>query len=227
MQKLVAGISSDNPAGTLVEVVRRIKAGTGDGTIDDSNAAEVVAFLERFLARGKWKLDYSKKDATDTWLERLEYLTDTIEESDIVISQFQTRADNILDAVFSELSEAEFGFAELKANEKQQIYKLISELRKLIETSKLNTRKKNALFTRLSELELEVDKRSTRTDRFFGTFSELGFALGDFGEQAKPMFDRMREILQIIYARRSKDEGVKLPPSEMTKFLELKQQDDN
>ena len=139
-----------------------------------------------------------------------------------MVHQFNARADNILDAIFNDLTETEFGFAELKKEEKKKIHELISDLRQLIESSKLNPRKKNALFSRLSELELEVDKRNTRTDRFFGVFSEMGFALGDFGEKAKPMFDRMREILEIVYNNRAKNEGVGLPPpSEMT-FLEFK-----
>jgi hypothetical protein len=104
-----------------------------------------------------------------------------------------------------------FGYAILSEQEKNDIQGHVEQIRKIIEASKLDDRKKNALFETLSELSRDVNRNGTRTDRFFAFASELGFCLGDFAKKAKPLFDEVKAMLKILTQARARDENIKLP----------------
>ncbi|HTK13789.1 MAG TPA: hypothetical protein VL402_08305 [Xanthobacteraceae bacterium] len=119
-------------------------------------------------------------------------------------------AKNSIAAVSAEA----FGYATLNDEEKTSIHKHIEKIRKIIEQSNLDDRKKNSLFNRLSSLSSDVDRNGTRTDRFFAFASEISFCVGDFAENAKPMFDEVKEVLRIVCRARSRNEGSLLPPGD-------------
>lgn len=108
-------------------------------------------------------------------------------------------------------AEETFGIARLNPTEKQKIHEHISAIRKVIESSPLSDRKKNALFARLNELANEVDKHGTRTDNFFAFLGDLAFTVGDMAGKAQPAIKEVREMLKIVYRARARQENISLP----------------
>jgi hypothetical protein len=107
-----------------------------------------------------------------------------------------------------------FGYAILNSEEKEILHKHIEEIRKIIDGSDLNDRKKNNLFSRLNDLSFEINKNGTTTDQFFAFASEAGFCMGDFASKAKPLFDEIKDILKIVAKARARQEKVQLPPGD-------------
>lgn len=105
-----------------------------------------------------------------------------------------------------------FGYAVLDPEEKTQLHEHIEKIRSIIENSKLDDGKKNSLFQHLSALILEVNRNGSRTDRFFAFATEVGFCLGDFGKNAKPLFEEVSSLIRVVTGARARREGIQLPP---------------
>jgi hypothetical protein len=56
---------------------------------------------------------------------------------------------------------------------------------------------------RLEELQLELHKKMSRLDKFWGFIMDAGPVLGKFGNDAKPLFDRIHELAEIIFRAQS------------------------
>jgi hypothetical protein len=125
------------------------------------------------------------------------------------------------------VSSGTFGYTVLSKEEKTLIQKHIEKIREIIESSKLEDRKKNALFDDLTKLDRDVNRNGTRTDRFFAFASELGFCAGDFAKQAKPLFDEVKAILKIVTRARARDENIQLPSNGEILSLPEPDQDQN
>lgn len=105
------------------------------------------------------------------------------------------------------------GYALLTPEEKKEIHGHLEGIRSIIEASDLDDRKKNSLFSYIDSLSREVNRNGTRTDRFFAFTSELGFYLGEFTKNAKPLFDEAKEVLKIVTRARARNEQLQLPPN--------------
>ena len=103
------------------------------------------------------------------------------------------------------------GFTTLTAEEKEALHTHINSMRKLIEKSKLNIKKKNGLLAKLNILAKDVDLAGTNTDRFFGFLLDISLVAGQMATNAKPMIDEWKEALRILARSRAREEGVSLP----------------
>ena len=107
---------------------------------------------------------------------------------------------------------------EFSDDETTRINQLISELRDIISRSELfEEGHKQRLLRRLERLQTEVHKKVSDLDRFWGLVGDAGVALRKFGEDAKPIVDRVREITEIIWRAQAKAEG--LPASDTIPLL--------
>lgn len=107
---------------------------------------------------------------------------------------------------------------EFSDDETTRINQLISELREIISKSELfEEGHKQRLLRRLERLQSEVHKKVSDLDRFWGLVGDAGVALRKFGEDARPIVDRVREITQIIWGAQAKAEG--LPASDTIPLL--------
>lgn len=113
----------------------------------------------------------------------------------------------------SAITEGAFGYAILTKEEKQAIHNHIDAIRKIIDSSDLDDRKKNSLIDKLTGLSKEVDRNGTLTDRFFAFAGDLGFCLGAFAKNAKPLIKEVKEILKIVTRSRARNENIELPHS--------------
>lgn len=85
-----------------------------------------------------------------------------------------------------------------------RIQSLINELRDIITRSNyFNADHKQRLLTRLEELQLELHKKMSRLDKFWGFIMDAGPVLGKFGDDAKPFFERINELAEIVFRAQS------------------------
>jgi hypothetical protein len=131
--------------------------------------------------------------------------------------------DFLLESKYLRDSEAQLGdqlspTIHLANPDRDKILTLISEMRELIKSSLLfDIPHKRRLLDRISAIEIESYKDQGKLDVFLGGVVDVGEALGKFGESAKPLFDRMAEVVGI--ARSSSKEYEQLPPPETQKQL--------
>lgn len=91
-----------------------------------------------------------------------------------------------------------------------RVQKLINELRELISKSKdFKEDHKRRLLKKLEKLQEELHKKMSSLDMLWGLIGDAGVALGKLGENAKPLTDRIGEILQIVCRTQAKAENVK------------------
>ena len=93
-----------------------------------------------------------------------------------------------------------------------RVQTLINELRTLLTAdSSLDDDHKRRLLLRLEKLQKELHKRVSDLSNFYNLMGDAGVALGKLGKDAKPLVDRITEILQIGWKAQARAE--KLPSS--------------
>ncbi len=103
-------------------------------------------------------------------------------------------------------------------DEQKRIAVLIAELRELISESELlDDDHKRRLLARLEKLQAEVHKKISNLDVFWGVVGDAGVALGKLGNDAKPIVDRFREVIETAWKAQAKAE--QLPPSDKIPLL--------
>lgn len=96
---------------------------------------------------------------------------------------------------------------ELSDGDFARIQTLITELREIITgNTGWPDDFKQRLLGRLEALQRELHKKMNNLDRFWGLLPDAGVALGKFGESAKPFFDRVRELLEIIWSAEARSQ---------------------
>lgn len=80
------------------------------------------------------------------------------------------------------------------------IQKLINEMRDIITSSDIITANhKRRLLERLERMQRELHKTTSDLDRFWGFIGEAGIAIGKFGNDIKPLVDRIHELAKIVW----------------------------
>ena len=109
-----------------------------------------------------------------------------------------------------------FGAAEvyeLSDADLARIQRLVNELRKLISESKLITAEhKGRLLRRLEGMQRELHKNTSDIDRFWGFVAEAGIVARKFGEDLKPISERVTELGTIVITVVMAKEGIKALP---------------
>jgi hypothetical protein len=100
------------------------------------------------------------------------------------------------------------GFAyEFTQGDIKRIQDLINELRAEIgKSAKIPDEHKTRLLKRLEKLQSEMHKKMSDLDRFWGLVGDAGVVIGKFGNDAKPIVDRIREIAAIVWRTQSNAE---------------------
>lgn len=96
---------------------------------------------------------------------------------------------------------------EFSQGDLDRIQNLLNELRAQIsECSDLEVNHRQRLLARLEKLQSELHKRVSDLDRFWGLVGDAGVVLGKLGKDAKPIFDRIREISDIVWRTQARTE---------------------
>src|SRR6185369_8573581 len=120
---------------------------------------------------------------------------------------FETKTEEYI-ALFSRISVYEFSEPDFK-----RVHDLVRELRELIRASSLITDDhKRRLLRRLEAMQVELHKKTSDIDRFWGFVGEAGIAMRKFGEDLAPISERVLElggiVITVIFAK----EGIKALP---------------
>lgn len=114
----------------------------------------------------------------------------------------------------------------LNSDEKKRVFKLCAEMREIVASSDyFSSNHKKRLLDRISQIEKEIEQNEGVFDVILAGIADFGDALGHFGDKAKPLFDRMRELREIAQARTSEYKG--LPSPRETKRLPPPNAQDN
>lgn len=101
----------------------------------------------------------------------------------------------------------------------EQVQNLLNELREFVMTSDFfEENHRRRLLKRIERLQSELHKRLSDLDHFWGLVGDAGVALGKFGNDAKPIVDRIREIADIVWRTQSRAEEL---PSDSKPALSL------
>lgn len=96
---------------------------------------------------------------------------------------------------------------EFTAGDYVRLQKLLNEMRELITAAEgFEEDHRRRLLARLEKLQSELHKRISDLDHFWGLVGDAGVALGKFGKDAKPLVDRVREVVGIIWRTQSRAE---------------------
>lgn len=112
------------------------------------------------------------------------------------------------------------GFAyEFTEGDLSRIQDLINELRGLLaEDSGLDDGHKRRLLKRLEELQKELHKKVSDLSHFYSLMGDFGVAVGKLGKDAKPITDRIGELLSFAWKAQARAE--QLPSSAENPMLE-------
>jgi hypothetical protein len=232
------GLSEDAHTASY-ELLKRVEKQFISRSADEASYSAACGILEAFYELNSWKVP-SRVSANSFALggmQKPESIDEAIEKTRATWRlQYEGYRNQIMgnrsDAVkraakasMAAVSAGVFGYTVLSKEEKESIHSHLEKIRKIIEDSKLEDRKKNALLDALANLARDVNRNGTRTDRFFAFASELGFCLGDFAKKAKPLFDEVKAILKIVTRARARDENIQLPSN--GEILTLPEPDQN
>lgn len=96
---------------------------------------------------------------------------------------------------------------EFSAGDLEKIQITINELRQLIADSVLlESGHRQRLLKRLEKLQAEMHKKVSDLDRFWGFVGDAGVVLGKLGMDAKPIVDRITEIVRIVWRTQARAE---------------------
>ncbi|MEN9432716.1 MAG: hypothetical protein RLZZ422_305 [Pseudomonadota bacterium] len=98
-------------------------------------------------------------------------------------------------------------YYEFSQSEVEKIQVLINELRSQISSCTLfEEPHRERLLKRLEKLQQELHKKLSNLDTFWGVLGDAGVAIGKFGNDVKPIVDRMKELTKIVWEAQSKAE---------------------
>ena len=128
-------------------------------------------------------------------------------------SYFESKTEEYL-ALFARAQVYEFEDEDFR-----RVQALIGELRDLLRDNSLITEEhQKRLLRRLESMRAELHKRTTDIERFWGFLGEAAIVIRKFGEDLKPISERVLElggiILRVIFAK----EGIKALP-ELNRML--------
>jgi hypothetical protein len=120
---------------------------------------------------------------------------------------FDSKTEEYL-LLFSKMPVYEFAESEFK-----RVQELIRELTDLLRASTLvSDDQKSRLLRKLEAMRGELHRKTTDIDRFWGFLGEAAIAMRKFGQDIKPVSDRVLELAAVITATIFRKEGITALP---------------
>lgn len=93
----------------------------------------------------------------------------------------------------------------------KQIQSILNELRDIITNGEeFEENHKKRLLNKLEKLQQELHKKVSTLDNIWGLIGEAGVVIGKFGKDSKPIVDRIRELVEIVWRVQSMAEELPL-----------------
>ncbi len=100
-------------------------------------------------------------------------------------------------------------YYEFSEGDLKRIQVLINELRNLISASEdLEAKHKRRVLNKLEKLQSEIHKSVSDLDTFYGSVIELSVVARIVGENLKPVVDRVRELVSIVWPAQARAFGL-------------------
>jgi hypothetical protein len=129
-------------------------------------------------------------------------------------SYFDSKTEEYM-ALFAKVQVYEFSEPEFK-----RVHELANELRELIRNNSLITEvHKRRLLRRLEAMQGELHRKTNDIDRFWGFLGEAAITMRKFGEDLRPVSERVTELSRIIIRVILGKEGIKALPELGEMFL--------
>lgn len=108
---------------------------------------------------------------------------------------------------------------------REEIYKLLGTIRKIVNQEVDDEAKKEKIFNKIASLQSEIDHKKTTVDNLFGRMIDLSQTIGECAENVEPLIDKLERIKKIFWDRSqkmdllSKSDRPKLLPSDNEEAL--------
>ena len=201
----------------LVEISKEFSAllnqhgNDGAYSLDFTEAYALVKSFFRVRLQGKNFPDFNPSNISHTHVNA--FLSSVASEAALRISNrniedFCKSKELEYSSIFERFTGYEFSDSDY-----EKIQTLISELRTEITGSGLiPAQHKRRLLNRLEAMQQELHKHTSDIDRFWGFLAEAGLVARKFGEDLKPINDRVIELGRIVTAVIMSKEGVHALP---------------
>jgi hypothetical protein len=104
-------------------------------------------------------------------------------------------------------------------NFKAQIGGHLLAIRKIVEEAELPSRKRDAIYVRISRLQQEVDRDWTRTEAAMALWLDVTSAIGEGAKKLDPAIDRLERIMKVLGRAKSENDTRSLPAPEEQKQI--------
>jgi len=224
-RELIAQLPEDTDEAivTLATEYHRMVSSLGGSRDFDHDFLEVYALIDAFIASRE--LTFRLPPATPPNIDRQGVLGELISAKNSAEQRiyqrdakahFESKSDEYR-ALLSKAPTYEFSDDEFT-----RLQLLVSEIRSEIQKAVLITEDhKRRLLRRLEAMQAELHKKTSEIDRFWGFIAEAGIVARKFGEDLKPLNDRVVELGKIVTAVIMTKEGIQALP-EIAKILQLK-----
>lgn len=174
----------------------------------DREATQRVEYLEDYLnALAIFKAYAEHKSFKSNFPAPAQSAQDTINGIRGFFQQNQTELSRQLTTVYLDRqtqkyadrfqSESAYVFTD---DDFARIQTLINEMRDIITSSEvIDAKHKRRLLERLERMQRELHKTTSDLDRFWGFIGEAGVVMGKFGNDIKPLVDRIKELADIVW----------------------------
>jgi hypothetical protein len=204
---------TESPVTAVNEICERVHASMSQENLQDWTDAEMENVDEAFallrvieeseIINFNVELPVVSDNGFYTMFDMLQYIK-AVEA--VVAGEAKAVKLDQIKARFSRSLKAGFKY-EFSTGDLDRIQTLITELREHISKSILfDDSHQRRLLTRLEKLQGELHKRMSDIDKFWGLIGDAGVAIGKFGNDAKPIVDRVREITNIVWNTQSRAE---------------------
>lgn len=108
----------------------------------------------------------------------------------------------------------------LNDERRKEIGALLTKIRAIVPQLEITDRKRDAIYSRIEQLQLEVEKSKTNLENFFAITLETADTLGQAGTKAKPFLDALERLTKLFSKARTEEAPPSLPSPPERKRLE-------
>jgi hypothetical protein len=105
---------------------------------------------------------------------------------------------------------AVMSIANLSEDKKEEIRSLLTRIRKVIPHLDIGETKKNAIYQKLSSLELELDQTETRWENAIAIMVDVSGAVGDSAEKLDPLVKMVERLVNVFVRAKSSESALSI-----------------
>jgi len=212
-EEFLDSLPSDNPVLAIKAVIERAKEEWFSAIPGNSYEDEFQYVVEAcFVVQAFLKTTYFEYELPIITEDRDSTITSVLKFFDTVYKQADTQVLSNQVQEYKRKYDIRFGTGfvyEFTDGDLKKIQELINELRGLIsESTLLDDGYRRRLLAKLESLQGELHKRVSDMHWFLGLIGEAGVVLGKFGQDAKPIVDRLKEIAKIGWRTQARAENL-------------------